>query len=80
MEYSLAHGFGLSPWWLALEWMEDAPGNHGVGHYNQFRAWKLDRLFEFSQCCPIILMVKGLKSLPGMLVAGHYLIPVWAEF
>jgi hypothetical protein len=36
----------MSPWWLALEWIPDAPGNHGIGEMNQWRAWKLDRLLR----------------------------------
>ena len=39
----------MSPWWLALEWMPDAPGNHGVGHMNQWRAWKIDRLLQLAE-------------------------------
>ena len=39
----------MSPWWLALEWMEDAPGNHGVGYMNPWRAWKLDQLFSWAE-------------------------------
>jgi hypothetical protein len=39
----------MSSWWLALEWIPDAPGNHGVGHYNQYRAWLLDRLMECAE-------------------------------
>lgn len=38
----------MSSWWLALEWIPDAPGNHGVGHMNQYRAWKLDRIVEWA--------------------------------
>ncbi len=38
----------MSPWWLALEWIPDAPGNHGLGHMNQYRAWKIDRLLELA--------------------------------
>ncbi len=38
----------MSSWWLALEWMPDAPGNHGVGNLNQYRAWQLDRLVEWA--------------------------------
>jgi hypothetical protein len=38
----------MSPWWLALEWIHDAPGNHGVGYMNPWRAWKLDLLFEWA--------------------------------
>ena len=39
----------MSPWWLALEWIPDAPGNHGLGYYSPWRAWKLDRIFEWAE-------------------------------
>ncbi len=39
----------MSSWWLALEWIADAPGNHGVGHMNQWRAWKLDQLLRWAK-------------------------------
>ncbi|MFT5130174.1 MAG: hypothetical protein ACI8W8_003803 [Rhodothermales bacterium] len=38
----------MSPWWLALEWMPDALGNHGVGYMNPWRAWKMDQLFAWA--------------------------------
>lgn len=36
----------MSSWWLALEWINDAPGFHGVGYYNPYRAWMLDHILE----------------------------------
>jgi hypothetical protein len=39
----------MSSWWLALEWINDAPGFHGVGHYNQYRAWMLDHILESAE-------------------------------
>lgn len=39
----------MCSWWLALEWMNDAPGFHGVGHYNQYRAWMLDRIMQLAE-------------------------------
>jgi hypothetical protein len=39
----------MSPWWMALEWINDAPGNHGVGYLNPWRAWKLDKIFEYAE-------------------------------
>lgn len=36
----------MSSWWLALEWINDAPGFHGVGYYNPYRAWMLDAIIE----------------------------------
>lgn len=47
----------MSPWWLALEWMPDAPGNHGVGYFNQWRAWKLDRLLAWAEKYNIYLII-----------------------
>lgn len=38
----------MSSWWLALEWIPDAIGNHGVGWMNQYRAWMLDRIFQWA--------------------------------
>ena len=38
----------MCSWWLALEWINDAPGFHGVGHYNQYRAWMLDHIFDLA--------------------------------
>lgn len=38
----------MSSWWLGLEWIPDAPGNHGIGHMNQWRAWKLDKILEWA--------------------------------
>ena len=39
----------MCSWWLALEWINDAPGFHGVGHYNQYRAWMLDHIFDIAE-------------------------------
>ena len=39
----------MCSWWLALEWINDAPGFHGVGHYNQYRAWMLDHIMELAR-------------------------------
>jgi hypothetical protein len=36
----------MSSWWLALEWINDAPGFHGVGYYNPYRAWMLDHILR----------------------------------
>lgn len=47
----------MSSWWLALEWIEDAPGFHGVGHMNQYRAWMLDRIVEWAERDNIYLLL-----------------------
>ncbi len=39
----------MSSWWLALEWINDAPGFHGVGYFNPYRAWKLDQLLRLAE-------------------------------
>ena len=39
----------MCSWWLALEWIPDAPGFHGVGYYNQYRAWMLDYIMELAR-------------------------------
>jgi len=39
----------MSSWWLALEWINDSPGFHGVGHYNQYRAWMLDHIMTLAK-------------------------------
>ena len=39
----------MSSWWVALEWIPNAPGFHGVGHMNQYRAWLLDRIVELAE-------------------------------
>jgi hypothetical protein len=36
----------MSSWWMALEWINDSPGFHGVGYYNPYRAWMLDQIME----------------------------------
>lgn len=47
----------MSSWWLALEWIPDAPGNHGVGHYNQRRAFMLDQLVRCAEENDIYLIL-----------------------
>ncbi|MFW5996683.1 MAG: hypothetical protein ACOCQP_01590, partial [Lentisphaeria bacterium] len=47
----------MASWWLALEWIDDAPGFHGVGHFNQYRAWLMDRLVELAQEHDIYLLI-----------------------
>lgn len=47
----------MSSWWLALEWINDAPGFHGVGHYNQYRAWMLDHILELAEENGIYLII-----------------------
>lgn len=47
----------MSSWWLALEWIPDAPGNHGVGYLNQHRSWILDRLVELAEDNGIYLIL-----------------------
>lgn len=38
----------MCSWWLELEWTHEMPGCHGIGWYNQWRAWKLDRIMEWA--------------------------------
>ncbi len=47
----------MSSWWLALEWINDAPGFHGVGHYNQYRAWMLDYILQLAEENDIYLIL-----------------------
>ena len=47
----------LSSWWLALEWIPNAIGNHGVGHMNQWRSWKLDRLLDMAEAHDIYIIL-----------------------
>ena len=47
----------MSSWWLALEWINDAPGFHGVGHYNQYRAWMLDHIVRLAEANNIYLIL-----------------------
>lgn len=47
----------MSSWWLALEWINDAPGFHGVGHYNQYRAWMLDYILKLAEENDIYLIL-----------------------
>ena len=39
----------MASWWLALEWINDAPGYHGVGYYNQYRSWLLDEVVRLAE-------------------------------
>ena len=39
----------MCSWWLALEWINDAPGFHGVGQFNQYRAWMLDYILRLAE-------------------------------
>ena len=47
----------MSSWWLALEWINDAPGFHGVGYYNQYRAWLLDEIVRLAEKHDIYLIL-----------------------
>lgn len=47
----------MSPWWLGLEWIPDAPGNHGIGYMNPWRAWKMDRVVEWAEQNGIYLII-----------------------
>ena len=47
----------MSSWWLALEWINDAPGFHGVGYYNPYRAWMLDWIVEQAEANGIGLIL-----------------------
>ncbi|NLG14430.1 MAG: hypothetical protein GX561_09565 [Lentisphaerae bacterium] len=47
----------MSSWWLALEWINDAPGFHGVGHFNQYRAWMLDHILNLAEANGINLIL-----------------------
>ncbi len=47
----------MSSWWLALEWINDRPGFHGVGHMNQYRAWMLDRILNWAEEQDIYLIL-----------------------
>jgi hypothetical protein len=47
----------MCSWWLALEWINDAPGFHGVGHYNQYRAWMLDHILRLAEENGIYLII-----------------------
>ncbi|HOG49434.1 MAG TPA: hypothetical protein PKY10_02470 [Lentisphaeria bacterium] len=47
----------MCSWWLALEWINDAPGFHGVGHYNQYRAWMLDHILRLAEANGIYLIL-----------------------
>ena len=39
----------MCSWWLALEWINDRAGYHGVGYMNQHHAWMLDRIFQWAE-------------------------------
>jgi len=47
----------MSSWWLALEWINDAPGFHGVGYFNQYRAWMLDHILRLAEENDIYLIL-----------------------
>ncbi len=47
----------MCSWWLALEWIHNAPGFNGVGHMNQYRAWLLDRIVELAEKHDIYLFL-----------------------
>lgn len=47
----------MSSWWLALEWINDAPGNHGIGDYNQYRAFKLDCILDWADANNIYVIL-----------------------
>ncbi len=47
----------MSSWWLALEWINDAPGFHGVGVFNQYRAWMLDYILDLAEKHGIYLIL-----------------------
>ena len=47
----------MSSWWLALEWINDAPGFHGVGYMNQYRAWMLDHIVQLAEKHGIYLLL-----------------------
>ena len=39
----------MCSWWLALEWINDRAGYHGVGYMNQYHAWMMDRIFQWAE-------------------------------
>ena len=47
----------MCSWWLALEWINDAPGFHGVGYMNQHRAWMLDHILRKAEQYGISMML-----------------------
>jgi len=47
----------MSSWWLALEWIDNAPGNHGIGYMNQYRAWMLDKIIQWAEENDIYLIL-----------------------
>jgi hypothetical protein len=47
----------MSSWWLALEWINDNRGFHGVGYYNPYRAWMLDYILEQAEANGILLIL-----------------------
>jgi len=47
----------MCSWWLGLEWINEAPGYHGVGYMNPYRAWMLDRILGWAEQHGIYLIV-----------------------
>ncbi len=47
----------MSSWWMALEWINDSPGFHGVGYYNPYRAWMLDHIMEQAAANDILVIL-----------------------
>ncbi len=47
----------MSSWWLGLEWINDSPGFHGVGHMNPYRAWMLDYILRLAEKHNIYLIL-----------------------
>jgi hypothetical protein len=39
----------MSDWFLGLESIPNAPGAHGIGYMNQYRAWKMDLLLQWAE-------------------------------
>lgn len=47
----------MSSWWLALEWINDSRGFHGVGYYNPYRAWMLDYILQQAEANGILVIL-----------------------
>ncbi|NOY80392.1 MAG: DUF5060 domain-containing protein [Kiritimatiellaeota bacterium] len=47
----------MCSWWLALEWIPDRPGYHGVGYMNPYHAWMLDRIFQWARARGIYIIL-----------------------
>ncbi len=47
----------MCSWWLALEWIPDRPGYHGVGYMNPYHAWMLDRIFQWARANDIYIIL-----------------------